>query len=59
MIKVKHSLISSTFYLEYGLYFACGLYAQHTQRDKVLQHELSPNFSQPVEPQMPFGNGQK
>jgi len=22
--------------VEYGLYFACGLYAQHTQRDKVL-----------------------
>jgi len=31
-----YSLISrSFFYLEYGLYFVCGLYAQHTQRDKV------------------------
>jgi len=31
-----YSLISRTFfYLEYGLYFACDSFAQHTQRDKV------------------------
>jgi len=28
-------LLAALFYLEYGLYFACGLYAQHTQWDKV------------------------
>jgi len=31
----QNPLISRTFYQEYGLYFACGLHAQHTQRDKV------------------------
>jgi len=35
-----YSLISRTFfYLDYGLYFACGLYAQHTQRDKVFYQQ--------------------
>ena len=28
-------LLAALFYMEYGLYFACGLYAQRTQRDKV------------------------
>ena len=28
-------LLAALFYLEYGLYFSCGLYVQHAQRDKV------------------------
>jgi len=28
-------LLAALFYLGYGLYFACGLYAQHIQSDKV------------------------
>jgi len=28
-------LLAALFYLECGLYFACGLHAQHTQRNKV------------------------
>jgi len=27
------------FYLEYGLYFACVSYAQHTERDKVFYQQ--------------------
>jgi len=30
-----HLFAALFFYLEYGLYFAGGLYVQHTQRDKV------------------------
>jgi len=33
-ITVYTRWLDARFYLEYGLYFACGLYAQHTQRDK-------------------------
>jgi len=43
-----YSLISRTFfYLEYGLYFACGLYAQHTQRDKVFAWAITEFQSSP------------
>jgi len=28
-------------------------------RGTKFSHELSPNFSHPVEPQVPFGNGRK
>ena len=34
-VTVYTRLLAALFYLEYGLYFACGSYAQHTQRDKV------------------------
>jgi len=35
LITVYTRLLAALFYLEYGLYFTCSLYAQHTQRDKV------------------------
>jgi len=34
-ITVYIRLLAALFYLEYGLFFAWDLYAQHTQRDKV------------------------
>ena len=41
---------------------ACILPASYTRnipRGTKFSHELSPNLSHPVEPQMPFGNGRK
>jgi len=34
-------------------------YMRNIPRGTKFLHELSPNFSHPVEPQMPFGNGRK
>jgi len=33
--RIYSPISRTSFYLEYGLYLACGSYAQHTQRDKV------------------------
>jgi len=34
-------------------------YTRNIRRGTTFSHELSPNFSHPVKPQMPFGNGRK
>jgi len=52
---INTRLLAALFYLEYGLYFACSSYMQHTQRDKVFAWAII-DFQLP---QMPFGNGRK
>jgi len=38
-VTVYTRLLAALFYLECGLYFACGLYAQHTQKHKVFYQQ--------------------
>jgi len=52
-----YSLISRTFFTWNMACILPAVYKHNIPRWKKFSYQLSPNFSHPVEPQMPFGNG--